>query len=51
VASTGTQKKKCDFSFASSFDNALSKDGGISIYRDRKLKNLEKSALLVIPEI
>jgi hypothetical protein len=51
MACPGAQKKKYDFSFASSFDNALSKDGGISIYRDRKLKNSEKSALLVIPEI
>jgi len=35
MACPGKQKKKCDFSFASSFDNSLSKDGGISVYRDR----------------
>jgi hypothetical protein len=39
MACPGTQKQKCDFSFASSFDNELSKDGGISVYRDRNLKN------------
>ena len=39
MACPGTQKNKCDFSFASSFDDALSREGGISQYRERDLKN------------
>ena len=41
MACPGKQKKKYDFSFAPSFDNALSKDGGISVYRDQNLKYSE----------
>ena len=39
MACPGTQKIKCEFSFASSSDNALSKDGGITEYREQNLKN------------
>jgi hypothetical protein len=48
---SGRAKEKLYVSFAPSFENELSKDGGISIYRNRNVKNSGQSALLVIPRI